>query len=233
MICDPIIGSSVAQDLYVLLTLTEVDAVRPEMVDEVLQDVHHVGGDVVEGDGVVAAAGESLLVRVVLVGRVPVGEVTRDQVMLRDKREESLLAPGVPRVSGLHSELLHALPHLDILRPPAVLPTIIWIIGAIHGKSPKSLLGENISCSATEVALICERFELPTEEHWHVGFEVLEEISEVIHYHVCVIVRLEEPVIFLIVVFVDVLEGVLSLVPEVSVTFSDVELDCWQVGVLL
>ena len=49
MICDPIIGSSVAQNLYVLLTLTEVDAVRSEMVDEVLQDVHHVEGDVVEG----------------------------------------------------------------------------------------------------------------------------------------------------------------------------------------
>ena len=127
-ICDPIIGSSVAQDLYVLLTLTEVDAVRPEMVDEVLQDVHHVGGDVVEGDGVVAAAGESLLVRVVLVGRVPVGEVTRDQVMLRDKREESLLAPGVPRVSGLHSELLHAQTHLHVLVPPVVLPTHVRIV---------------------------------------------------------------------------------------------------------
>ena len=39
------------------MALTEVDAVRPEMVDEVLQDVHYIGGDVVEGDGQVAAAG--------------------------------------------------------------------------------------------------------------------------------------------------------------------------------
>ena len=65
------------------MVLTEVDAVRPEMVDEVLQDVHHVGGDVVEGDRVVAAAGESLLFRVVLILQVPTGEVPGDQVSLR------------------------------------------------------------------------------------------------------------------------------------------------------
>ena len=83
-ICDPIIGSSVAQDLYVLLTLTEVDAVRPEMVDEVLQDVHHVGGDIVEGDGEVAAAAKALLLRVELELPIPAGDVVGDQVVLRD-----------------------------------------------------------------------------------------------------------------------------------------------------
>ena len=41
------------------------------MVDEVLEDVHLLGSDIVEGDGVVAAASNTLLLLIVLVLPVP------------------------------------------------------------------------------------------------------------------------------------------------------------------
>ena len=47
---------SLPQDFSILIA-------RSEMVDEVLQHVHHGGGDVTEGDGAVAAAGEALPLR--------------------------------------------------------------------------------------------------------------------------------------------------------------------------
>ena len=68
---------------YIPRSVSKVDAVRSEMVDEVLQHVHLVGGDVVEGDGEVTAAREALLVRVELIRPVPtvVRNDTRDEVV--------------------------------------------------------------------------------------------------------------------------------------------------------
>ena len=83
---------------YIPRSVTKVDAVRSEMVDEVLQHVHLVGGDVVEGDGEVTAACKPLLVRVELVRPVPtvVRNDARDEVVLRDEGEEPLPALGIP-----------------------------------------------------------------------------------------------------------------------------------------
>ena len=67
---------------------------------------------------------------------------------------------------------------------------------------------------------------LMTKEFGLVFVEVLKEISEVLHNHVGIVVRLKEPVILLVVVLVDVLEGVLGLVPQMVPALSDVELDC-------
>ena len=39
---------SLFKDLYIRRPLAEVEAVRPEMIDEILQDVHQIRGDVVE-----------------------------------------------------------------------------------------------------------------------------------------------------------------------------------------
>ena len=107
------------------------------------------------------------------------------------------------------------------------------IVSTVQDKSPESLLGENISCSATEVALVSERLELMTKEFGLIVIEVLKKISEVLHNHVGIVVRLKEPVILLVVMIVDVLEGILGLVPQMVPALSDVELDCWQVLVLL
>ena len=108
----------------------EVDAVRSEMVDEVLKQVHLVGGDVVEGDGEVTAACEALLLRVELVLPIPavVGNEAREEMALGSVGEEPLPALGVPGVSSLHSQVLHTFPHLNILRPSSVLTTQLWII---------------------------------------------------------------------------------------------------------
>ena len=83
---------------YILRSVSEVDAVRSEMVDEVLQHVHLVRGDVVEGDGEVTAAREAVLVRIELIRPVPtvVRNDARDEVVLWDEGEEPLPALGVP-----------------------------------------------------------------------------------------------------------------------------------------
>ena len=129
--------------LYILWPLTEVDAVWSEMVDEVLQHVHHVRGDVVEGDGEVTAAGEPLLLRVELELPVPafLGDDARDEVVLGDEGEESLPALGVPGVSRLNPQVPQTLSHLNILSASGVLTTQLWIIEAGLNKSFQSLLG--------------------------------------------------------------------------------------------
>ena len=68
-----------------------VYAVGSEVIDQVLHHVHLVGGDVVEGDGAVTAAGHALLHRVEDVLLVPeiIRHVSRYQVVLRNEREEA------------------------------------------------------------------------------------------------------------------------------------------------
>ena len=68
-------------------------------------------------------------------------------------------------------------------------------------------------------------FEFPTKEYWLVRVKILEEISKVLHYHVGVVVRLDKPVVVLVVILVNVLEGLLSFIPEVVPALTDVELD--------
>ena len=127
---------------FILRAVTEVDAVRSEVVDKVLQHVHLVGGDVVEGDGDVTAASEALLIRVELVRPVPavVGDDARNEVVLGDEGEESLPAFFVPGVSGLNPQVLQTLSYLNILGSSSVLTTQLWIIEAGLHKSLQSLL---------------------------------------------------------------------------------------------
>ena len=160
---------------YILRSVSEIDAVRSEMVDEVLQHVHLVGGDVVEGDGDVTAACETLLLRVELVRPIPavVGNEAGDEVVLGDEGEEPLPALGVPGVSRLNSQVLHTLPHLNILGPSSVLTTQLWILEAGLHKSLQSLLRQDVACSSTEVSLLCEGFESPTKEYWFVRVKIL------------------------------------------------------------
>ena len=47
------------------------DSIWPEMVDEILEDVHHVRGDIMEGDGVITAACKTLLLRVKYIFVIP------------------------------------------------------------------------------------------------------------------------------------------------------------------
>ena len=54
-----------------IVTGTGVNAVRSEMVDEILENIHHVGADVVERDGTVTAAAQTLFLWVVDVVPVP------------------------------------------------------------------------------------------------------------------------------------------------------------------
>ena len=41
------------------------------MVDEILEDIHLLGGDIVEGDGIVTAAADTLLLLIVLILPIP------------------------------------------------------------------------------------------------------------------------------------------------------------------
>ena len=59
------------------------DPVRTQMIDEILENVHHVGGNVVKGDCIVAAAVRSHFGRVVNITPIPhvLGNVTGNEVM--------------------------------------------------------------------------------------------------------------------------------------------------------
>ena len=128
---------------YILRSVTDVDAVRSEMVDEVLQHVHLVGGDVVEGDGEVTAAREAVLVRIELIRPVPtvVRNDARDEVVLWNEGEEPLPALGVPGVPRLNPEVLQTLSHLNILGTSSIPTTQLRILEASLNKSLQSLLG--------------------------------------------------------------------------------------------
>ena len=41
------------------------------MVDEILENIHLLGGDIVEGDGIVTAAANTLLLLIVLILPIP------------------------------------------------------------------------------------------------------------------------------------------------------------------
>ena len=47
------------------------DSVGPEVVDEILKNVHHVRGDIMEGDGIITAACKTLLLRVKYIFVIP------------------------------------------------------------------------------------------------------------------------------------------------------------------
>ena len=59
------------------------DPVRTQMIDEILENVHHIGGNVVKGDGVVAATVRPHFGRVVNITPIPhvFGNVPGNEVM--------------------------------------------------------------------------------------------------------------------------------------------------------
>ena len=95
-----------------------------------------------EGDGEVTAACEALLLRVELVLPIPAvfRNVAGNEVVLGDEGEEPLPALGVSGVSGLNTQVLQTLSHLNILIASSVLTTELWILEAGLRKSPQSLL---------------------------------------------------------------------------------------------
>ena len=120
------------------------------MVDEVLQEVHLPGRHVVEADGAVAAAAQALLLGVELVAPVPgvPRDVAGDEVVLGHEGEEPLLALLVAGVRGGDAEVLHALPHLHVLRPAAALPTHRPVIHTcLHREEDRIRVSTLTTCS--------------------------------------------------------------------------------------
>lgn len=119
-------------------------SVRSQMVDQILEHVHHVGRDVVEGNGRITAAANalakkskvsvfhsqrrqgslSLSIQTYLLHRivnvVPVPEtfvhMTRDNMMLRDEGKESSSTERVAWIACFHAERLETQSHVHVLR---------------------------------------------------------------------------------------------------------------------
>lgn len=69
---------------FLQVSVMRRDAVRTQVVDEVFEHVHHVGGDVVKGNRVVATAIRTSLRRIEDVTPIPhaLRNVTRNEMML-------------------------------------------------------------------------------------------------------------------------------------------------------
>ncbi len=93
---------------------TGVDAVRSQMIEQILHDVHLVWRDVMKRNSTVRAARHALLGRVVDVLPIPevLADESRDQVVLRDKRKESASAKGITGVASFDlNKEVHELDH--------------------------------------------------------------------------------------------------------------------------
>ena len=69
--------------------------------------------------------------------------------------------------------------------------------------------------------------------YWFICVERLEEFSQILYDHESVVIRFNEPVEFLSVVLVAVLERLLSFAPEILPAFTDIEGDRPELFVLL
>ncbi len=204
-----------------------IDAVRPKVVQQVLQHVHHVGRHVVEGNGAVGAAAEALFARVVDVLPVPkvFGHVIGDEVMFGHEREEAPSAFGVSRVAGDDAQVLHALAHFDVFGAGVVLTTrdAARVLQAFRDEAPDGLATQDVSGAAAHVALLDVGLELASEVNGVAGVVGLQHVAEVLHDDVGVVVGFHEPVGVVHVVLVDVLEGAFGFAPQGVSAFGDVE----------
>ena len=140
---------------------------------------------------------------------------------------------GLPGVPNLHHQALHALPHLDVL-----VAAVFRLAGdpglvleALRHEPAQRLLGENVASPARHVALLHVGLELAAEVE-RLGVVVgLQQVAEVLHHHVGVVVRLEEPVRLVPVVLVEVDVSLLGLGPQVVAALLHVEPHGGQVGV--
>ena len=100
-----------------------------------------------------------------------------------------------------------------------------------HGKSCECFLGENVTSTSTHEFELGGLLESSPKVERVSGTVVLQQVSEVLHDHVGVVIRLEEPVRLLQVVPVDVLEGGPGLGPQVVPALPHAELGGGQGGV--
>lgn len=149
-----------------------------------------------------------------------------NQVMVWWVRMKCLPSHHISGVCWCHFHRLHALPQRHILDYGEVgtFPSV-----KAFYKSPQCLLAEHITCSSTHVALTDERAESPAQVQRLLCVIFRQSVAEILNDHKRVIVRFQEPVRFIKVVLMDVLESTNGFPVQVFPPLAHVQLHSGEV----
>ena len=169
--------------------------------------------------------------------RVPV-TVTGKKVLIINRKPnmigltELMVIPGV---SGRYPQVFHAFPHLHVLCTAPVTPTqhSFLVAQSLGGESLESFFGENVARATAHVSLLHIRLELATKVHRLRVVVGLQHVAQVLHHHIGVVIRLQEPVSITQVVFVEVAVSLFGLCPQTVSALPHIEPDSREIGVLL
>ena len=149
-----------------------------------------------------------------------------DQVVVwrvRVKRMSSSPISGVPR---FHLHDLHAFSQSHVLKGGAVrtFPSL----EAIY-KPPESLLAKDIARTPTHVPLLDEWGKPSAKVHWLFWVVFGQGVAKILHDNIGVVVCFQEPVCFIKVVLMDVLEGSDGFPVQLLPSLTHIQANCGEV----
>ena len=160
--------SGLAANRRRLLVNGVIDAIGSQMINQILEHVHHIRTDVMKGYRTVRATVQSVL-RVV-VDVLPVPEILVDvvgyEMVLGHEGKETSSSVWIARVHRTHTHALEALAHLDVLGTTAVLTAMRAIRQALDDELAQTLSAKYVAGAAAHIALLNERLEAATEVEW-------------------------------------------------------------------
>ena len=85
--------------VHCALTYFPINTIRSKMVKKVFHNIHLVRRHIMEGDSTITTAPHTFCYRVVNILLVPkiIGHMSRNEMVLRNKRKESSAAQGIPK----------------------------------------------------------------------------------------------------------------------------------------
>lgn len=150
-----------------------------------------------------------------------------DEVMVWWERVKCLPPQSVSGVCWCHFHRLHTFPQCHILdiREVGAFPSV-----KAFYESPQCLLTEDVTCPSTHVALTDERSESSAQVERLLCVVFRQREAEILNDHECVIICFQEPVCFIQVVLIDVLESTDGLPVQVFPPLTHVQLHSGEVG---
>ena len=123
--------------------------------------------------------------------------MSRYQVVLRHKWEESAPAQGVSGVAGDDIYVLQALAYLDIFGAGVLVSLTYDMVLVFQGpfhKPVKGLPGKDITSSTAHVTLTDIRLEFAAKVYGLTWFVWLQHVSKVLHHYKGVIIGFHKPI---------------------------------------
>ena len=112
----------------------------------------------------------------------------------------------------LNADMKTIITKVHILVPVITLLTNGGIIYPIHHESPESFSSQHIARPSGKVA--AKILEVMAKVNGSVGVIILKEGLEILNNHECIVIRLHEPVKFIEVMIINILESFLCLSPQ-------------------